>query len=77
MHWVGAACLAVGVAGLVHAQGASKKLVVYCPHPLVFIEPLVKKFEATTGIQTEVVAAGGRANCSSVSRPRRPIRWAT
>ena len=58
MHWVGAACLAVGVAGSVHAQGASKKLVVYCPHPLVFIEPLVKKFEATTGIQTEVVAAG-------------------
>lgn len=58
MHWVGVACLAVGVAGSVHAQGASKKLVVYCPHPLVFIEPLVKKFEATTGIQTEVVAAG-------------------
>ena len=55
---VGAACLAVGVVGSVYAQGASKKLVVYCPHPLVFIEPLVKKFEATTGIQTEVVAAG-------------------
>lgn len=37
---------------------ASKKLVVQCPHPLVFIEPIVKKFEAATGIQTEVVAAG-------------------
>jgi len=53
-----AAVLALGVAGVSHAQTASKKLVVYCPHPLVFIEPIVKKFEAATGIQTEVVAAG-------------------
>ena len=52
-----AAVLAVGLAGAAHAQTASKKLVVYCPHPLVFIEPIVKKFEAATGIQTEVVAA--------------------
>jgi iron(III) transport system substrate-binding protein len=53
-------CLALGVGmlGTASAQVASKKLVVYCPHPLVFIEPIVKKFEATTGIQTEVVAAG-------------------
>lgn len=53
-------CLALGL-GVVassQAQQPSKKLVVYCPHPLVFIEPIVKKFEATTGIQTEVVAAG-------------------
>ena len=53
-------CLALGL-GIVassQAQQPSKKLVVYCPHPLVFIEPIVKKFEATTGIQTEVVAAG-------------------
>ena len=53
-----AAVLAVGLAGASQAQTASKKLVVYCPHPLVFIEPIVKKFEVTTGIQTEVVAAG-------------------
>lgn len=53
-----AAALAVGMLGVSHAQTASKKLVVYCPHPLVFIEPIVKKFEASTGIQTEVVAAG-------------------
>ena len=53
-----AAVLAVGLAGASQAQTASKKLVVYCPHPLVFIEPIVKKFEAATGIQTEVVAAG-------------------
>lgn len=53
-------CLALGlgVLGTSYAQVASKKLVVYCPHPLVFIEPIVKKFEASTGIQTEVVAAG-------------------
>ncbi len=53
-----AVLLAAGVAGVSQAQTASKKLVVYCPHPLVFIEPIVKKFEAATGIQTEVVAAG-------------------
>ena len=53
-----AAALAVGMVGASNAQVASKKLVVYCPHPLVFIDPIVKKFEAATGIQTEVVAAG-------------------
>lgn len=52
------AALAAGMLGSSHAQVPSKKLVVYCPHPLVFIEPIVKKFEAATGIQTEVVAAG-------------------
>lgn len=50
--------LLIGLPASSHAQAPSKKLVVYCPHPLVFIEPIVKKFEATTGIQTEVVAAG-------------------
>jgi iron(III) transport system substrate-binding protein len=53
-----AVMVAAGFAGVSQAQTASKKLVVYCPHPLVFIEPIVKKFEAVTGIQTEVVAAG-------------------
>ena len=54
-------CLTLGLGVITsssHAQVASKKLVVYCPHPLVFIDPIVKKFEATTGIQIEVVAAG-------------------
>ncbi len=36
----------------------SKKLVVYCPHPLEFINPLVNEFETQTGISVEVVAAG-------------------
>lgn len=36
----------------------SGDLVVYCPHPLEFIEPLVNEFEDQTGIKVEVVAAG-------------------
>ena len=69
------AILALGV-GSAHAQ-ASKKLVVYCPHPLVFIDPIVKKFEATTGIPGPKWSPPARASCSSVSRLKRPIRWAT
>lgn len=34
------------------------KLVIYCPHPLVFINPLVTEFEKQTGVKVEVVAAG-------------------
>ena len=37
---------------------ATKDLVVYCPHPLEFINPLVSEFESKTGIKVEVVAAG-------------------
>ena len=37
---------------------ASKNLVVYCPHPLEFIDPIVAEFEDETGIQVDVVAAG-------------------
>lgn len=47
-----------GMFGAAHAQAPSNKLVVYCPHPLVFIDPIVKKFEASTGIKVEVIAAG-------------------
>lgn len=36
----------------------SDKLVVYCPHPLTFINPLVTEFEKQSGIKVEVVAAG-------------------
>lgn len=34
------------------------ELVIYCPHPLAFINPLVNEFETETGIQVEVIAAG-------------------
>lgn len=37
---------------------SSKNLVVYCPHPLEFIDPIVAEFEDETGIQVDVVAAG-------------------
>lgn len=36
----------------------SGDLVIYCPHPLEFINPLVSEFENQTGIKVEVVAAG-------------------
>lgn len=34
------------------------ELVVYCPHPLEFINPLVNEFESQTGVKVEVIAAG-------------------
>ena len=37
---------------------ASGNLVIYCPHPLEFINPLVSEFEAQSGIKVEVIAAG-------------------
>lgn len=36
----------------------SNKLVIYCPHPLEFINSLVTEFEKQSGIDVEVVAAG-------------------
>lgn len=39
-------------------EPASKNLVVYCPHPLEFIDPIVAEYEAQTGVTVEVVAAG-------------------
>ena len=36
----------------------TKKLTVYCPHPLEFIDPLVKEFEVKYGVSVEVIAAG-------------------
>ena len=40
------------------ADAGSGELVIYCPHPLEFINPLVDEFETQTGISVEVVAAG-------------------
>lgn len=40
------------------AQQLSGDLVIYCPHPLEFINPLVSEFENQTGVKVEVVAAG-------------------
>lgn len=33
-------------------------LVVYSPHPIAFINPLVEEFEKTSGVKVEVIAAG-------------------
>jgi iron(III) transport system substrate-binding protein len=39
-------------------EPASKSLVVYCPHPVEFINPIIAEFESKTGIQAEVITAG-------------------
>ena len=31
---------------------------VYCPHPIAFINPLVEEFEKSSGVKVEVIAAG-------------------
>jgi len=64
---LGAAMLTIGLAGC--GGGDSKdaaksagsdenKVVIYCPHPLAFINPLVEEFEKESGVKVEVVAAG-------------------
>ena len=65
---LGAAVMTTCFAGCGGSQSASKdssgsgsddnKLVIYCPHPLSFINPLVEEFEKESGIKVEVVAAG-------------------
>lgn len=40
------------------APADDKSLVVYCPHPIAFINPLVEEFEKSSGIKVEVIAAG-------------------
>ncbi len=49
---------AAETAAATEAPKASGDLVVYCPHPLEFINPLVSEFESQTGIKVEVIAAG-------------------
>lgn len=40
------------------SEEASKNLVVYCPHPIEFIDPIVNEFENQTGVKVDVVTAG-------------------
>ena len=40
------------------AQADDNSLVIYCPHPLAFINPLVEEFEKESGVKVEVIAAG-------------------
>jgi len=57
----------------------SKELVVYCPHPLEFIDPLVQEFENETGIDVEVIAAGTgellKRIESEVENPQGDVMW--
>lgn len=45
-----------GTAGA--GSGTDEVLVIYCPHPLEFINPIVSEFEGRTGIQTYVQTGG-------------------
>ena len=40
------------------ASADDNALVIYCPHPLTFINPLVEEFEKQSGVKVEVIAAG-------------------
>ena len=40
------------------AAADDNSLVIYCPHPLAFINPLVEEFEKQSGVKVEVIAAG-------------------
>ena len=40
------------------ASADDNSLVIYCPHPLTFINPLVEEFEKQSGVKVEVIAAG-------------------
>ena len=61
------------------APKASKELVVYSPHPLEFIDPLVQEFESETGITVEVIAAGAgellKRIESEVDNPQGDVMW--
>ena len=44
--------------GISAASAAASELVIYCPHPLTLITPLVEAFQKQSGIKVEVVTAG-------------------
>lgn len=53
-------------------------LVVYCPHPLEFINPIVAEFEARTGIRVDVQTGGTGellARAQENEEPRCDIFW--
>ena len=78
--------LTIGLTGCSDMQQTSvssgddaDKVVVYCPHPLSFINPLVDAFEQESGIQVEVVTAGTGELLKRVEseqgNPRGDIFW--
>lgn len=58
---------------------SSKNLVVYSPHPVDFIDPIVKEYETKTGIKVDVVTAGAgellKRMESEGSNPLGDVMW--
>jgi len=54
-------------------------LVVYCPHPVDFIDAIVQEFEVETGLKVEIVAAGTGELLKRIeverAAPRGDIMW--
>ena len=53
------------------AEADDNQLVIYCPHPLSFINPLVEEFEKQSGVKRQA-----RVSSSRASSPKRRIRSA-
>jgi iron(III) transport system substrate-binding protein len=53
--------------------------VVYCPHPIEFINPIVQEFEVETGVKVEVVTAGTGELLTRIKSekndPRGDVMW--
>lgn len=56
----------------VHKTDADEALVVYCPHPLEFINPIVSEFESRTGIRVKVCTGGTGELLAMVEEGREP-----
>ena len=62
----------------VESDEMDEALVVYCPHPLTFINPIVSEFEARTGIRVNVQTGGTGellAKAEQEEEPRCDIFW--
>ena len=62
-----------GGSGETGAAGETDEaLVIYCPHPLEFINPIVSEFEGRTGVKTFVQTGGTGELLSMVEEHREP-----
>ena len=69
-------CRAGGAAA--ESEKMDEERVVYCPHPLTFINPIVSEFEARTGIRVNVQTGGTGellAKAEQDEEPRCDIFW--
>ncbi len=74
-----AGLMVASLSGCGKENKASNQLVIYSPHPLEFIDPVVNEFENQTNIKVEVVAAGSGELLKRVeaegSNPLGDILW--